>query len=95
MSRDTVTCYDLCPNSSESGSHLAVAQLGPVSARDVAAPQLLYEDDQLLHALPPPLLQLVQAGEAADEDLGAAEGVLVGTNRQLAQEVGHTLYREE
>ena len=71
--------------------HLAVAQLGPVAPRNEAAPELLDEDDQLFDPLAPPLLQLVEAGEAADEDLGTAEDVLIGANRQFAQEVGYAL----
>ncbi len=61
--------------------HLAVAQFGPVTARNEAAPQFLDEHHELLDALAAPLLELIEAGEAADEDLGAAEGILVGADR--------------
>ena len=70
---------------------LRLPQLVPALARPPAPVNLLDDGDQLLHPVPPPLLQLVQDAHRPDEDLCPPKGVFPGTEGQLAEKISHSL----
>ena len=71
--------------------NLAVPQLDPVLASVPPSPDLLDQHHQLVHAVPPPLLQLVDHPQWPDEDLAPSKGVFFCGNGQIPQHVGHSL----
>ena len=70
---------------------LRLPQLVPALARLPAPVNFLDDDDELVHPVPPPLLQLVQDVQSPDKDLCSSKGVFSGTDGKLAKEISYSL----
>lgn len=70
---------------------LRLPQLVPALARLPAPVNLLDDDDQLVHTVPPPLFQLVEDVHSPDKDLCPSKGVFSGTDGKLAKEISYSL----
>ena len=87
--RDVALVLPALPVSAD--NDLRLPQLVPALARPPAPVNLLDDDDELLHPVPPPLLQLVQDVHRPDEDLCPPKRVFSGTDGKLTKEISYSL----